>query len=360
MKQTRLFCALGAFLTLTSLATTASAQYTATILNPPPGQPMAHIAGVNPGGLFVNSAIGWGTTTSYSAHALLWSNTSSTASAIDLHPPGYSDSYGQGISGSKQVGYGYVSSTGLSHALLWSGSAASTIDLNPAGFTDSYAYMIYGNKQAGTGKLATTSRYHALLWSGSAASAIDLHPAYLSESYAIGVYGSQQVGFGYGPGTGYFYRALLWSGTAASVVNLNPPGFYETIAYKIYGTQQVGFGYGPATGGDTHALLWSGSAASVVDLNPAGFTYSIGNACSARSGTAIRYQVGYGRGPATGGDNHALVWSNTAASAIDLHQFLANLPVTFVESYAYGVAPDGEIVGSGKDAAGNEYALRWK
>ncbi len=71
---------------------------------------------------------------------------------------------------------------------------------------------------------------------------------------------------------------------------------------------------GSVTSGYEHALLWSGTAASAVDLNPSGidlvYAYGISGG----------QQVGSGYGSATGGIiYHALLWSGTAASAVDLN-----------------------------------------
>ena len=57
-----------------------------------------------------------------------------------------------------------------------------------------------------------------------------------------------------------------------TVVDLTPSGFNQCTATDISGTQQVGYGSGNT---DYHALLWSGTAASAVDLHPSGFDRSI-------------------------------------------------------------------------------------
>jgi hypothetical protein len=58
------------------------------------------------------------------------------------------------------------------------------------------------------------------------------------------------------------------------VVDLHPSGFIESTAYGVSAGQQVGWGF---TGSRAHALLWTGSADSVVDLHtflPPEFTAS--------------------------------------------------------------------------------------
>src|SRR5438045_3144139 len=53
-----------------------------------------------------------------------------------------------------------------------------------------------------------------------------------------------------------------------TVTSLGIGIFSETLGYGISATQQVGYGNGPS---QTHALLWSGTPASVVDLHPAAY-----------------------------------------------------------------------------------------
>jgi hypothetical protein len=261
-------------------------------------------------------------------HALLWNG--SADSFIDLTPSGFGAA-AWGTNGTQQVGDGSGSATGgKEHALLWNGSSDSYVDLNPSWLTESYGRGISGSQQVGFGYGPNTGAlfyYHALLWSGTAASCVDLNPSGFNYSRAWATNGAQQVGHGYVSSISDMH-ALLWSGTAASCVDLNPSGFASSYAYGIYGTQQVGHG-------DGHALLWSGTAASYVDLNPSGYY-------SCAWGTNGTQQVGYGSGSATGNNEHALVWNGSADNYIDLHQFL---PSGFVESYAYRIDSYGNIVG---------------
>ena len=134
-----------------------------------------------------------------------------------------------------------------------------------------------------------------------------------------------------------------------TAVDLTPAGFGKSQAFGVNGGQQVGHGYWN-NGYDNHALLWSGTAASAVDLNPAGFSLSESIAISGGQ------QAGYGQSPATGHHNHAFVWSGTAASAVDLHQFL---PAGFTGSIAQGIDAQGNIVGWAYDGSG-EHAILWQ
>jgi hypothetical protein len=141
-------------------------------------------------------------------------------------------------------------------------------------------------------------------------------------------------------------------------VDLNPAGFMSSRAFNLSDNQQVGAGI--RTGADpffdVHALLWSGSAASAVDLHPHGFRYTEAH------GVSAGYQVGVGWGPATstpdfpGGADHALLWNGSAASVVDLHPSSG-----FFESAAIDVW-HGQQVGFGPVGAGPlgpSHALLW-
>ena len=135
------------------------------------------------------------------------------------------------------------------------------------------------------------------------------------------------------------------------MVDLHPAGFDSSEARGISGDQQAGWGSGPATKGQIHALLWRGSAASMVDLHPSGFD------SSQVLGISGGWQVGWGAGAATGHHHHALVWRGSAAGAVDLHAFL---PPGFEESNAFGVDPSGMIIGDARPRGSDRpHAFLW-
>ena len=133
--------------------------------------------------------------------------------------------------------------------------------------------------------------------------------------------------------------AAQWTATV-----LQPSGIVISNAYGVSGGQQVGDGAGAATGGAAHALLWTGSAASWVDLHPAGFLVSHALAVSGGQ------QVGCSMTAA--GSIHAGLWTGGAASWIDLH------PTGWGASHGYGVS-GAQQVGSGNAAGGYTHALLW-
>ena len=102
-------------------------------------------------------------------------------------------------------------------------------------------------------------------------------------------------------------------------------------AFGIWDGQQVGIGAGTFTGSHGHALLWTGTAESVVDLHPNGFIRTLAY------GTSDSQQVGYGWLASTG-MSHALLWYGIADSYVDLH------PSDFLLSEARAVS-GGQQVG---------------
>jgi hypothetical protein len=207
-----------------------------------------------------------------------------------------------------------------------------------------------GGIQVGWG--GTDNFTHALKWTGSASSVVDIHPGgVFRESKAFGIAGGQVIGYGL---TDTYAHALLW--TSRGVVDLNPSGFPGSIGIATDGGQQVGYGaptgavgLGAAVNGN-HALLWSGTAESVVDLHPvSGYDYTSAN------GVGGGQQVGWGRAFDSVAKriwSHALLWTGTAESVVDLH------PSTFRDTSALSVA-NGRQVGWGTTADGATHALLW-
>jgi hypothetical protein len=195
------------------------------------------------------------------------------------------------------------------------------------------------------------SNNHALLWTASGPT--DLNPAGAAASVAFGTNGLQQVGYDSAPNTNITH-AVLWNGTA-SATDLNPtllPNINASIGIGTDTTNQVGWGSGAGTAGNAHALLWTGSASSAVDLQPALLSSF---AQSQAYGVAGNSQVGVGILPS--GADHALLWHATGASAVDLN------PAGFDQSVAVGV--NGLLqVGYGDNTGSNNlllsHALLWQ
>ncbi len=98
-------------------------------------------------------------------------------------------------------------------------------------------------------------------------------------------------------------------------------------------------------------MLWTGTADSAVDLNPTDLSGISGSVAYATNGTV---QVGYGFGPGTGpGDNITLLWTGTAASAINLESLLPG----YTNYWSWLGANDTQAYSI--DSAGNVYGAAW-
>jgi hypothetical protein len=198
-------------------------------------------------------------------HAAVWRG--APASVVDLHPAisGCSRSYATDTDGSRQVGYCYFSTadtTAPYRALLWSGTATSAVVLHPPGFTHSFAQGISGNEQVGYAfnTLQGDGYSRALLWHGTAASVVNLHPTGYSTTAAWATNGSNQVGSGSTPALNGQSHALRWSGSASSMVDLHPllPTEFSqgsSIAYDIDAAGNI-VGLAQRPDGSTSAVLW--------------------------------------------------------------------------------------------------------
>jgi uncharacterized repeat protein (TIGR01451 family) len=299
----------------------------------PPGFAVVNGAG---GGEQVGGQGQYNTGGAGGVRALLW--TGSADSVVDLHPPGFSRSTATGAAGKRQVGNATDPDGGM-HAMLWAGSAASAVDLTPAGYSGAGALGADIGQQVGWGWVGSVNPVaHALVWTGSAASAVDLHPAGFANSWAWGVGDGQQVGVG-GLALNGQSHALLWTGSAASAIDLHPAGFFSSSAARgVAGGQQGGFAVDH--NGTIHALLWTGSAGSVVDLRPPGFAASQARAVAGGQQAGVAWLSASPVAALYGG--RAIVWTGSAQSAVNLHNFLSPF---FSLSSAEGIDDAGNIVG---------------
>lgn len=235
----------------------------------------------------------------------------------DVTPPGPAAGKLTGATSGKQVGGGSDN-----HAYLLGGNALTAVDLHPAGYASSMATATDDTQQCGYGYSASTGGNHAMLWFGSSATFVDLHTLF-TWTYCTGVHNGQQVGFGERPV--YFMttqHALLWTGTASSAVDLHPAAYAYSKALGVHDSQQVGYASSlpyPTLPADSlgyhttsHALLWTGSAASVVDLHPVGYDASEASATNGLQQGGWVYSI-------AANSQHAALWSGTPASVVDLH-----------------------------------------
>ena len=285
-------------------------------------------------------------------HALLWSG--SAATMQDLHPASAPAGTESGINA---MAPGMQGGFAANQAAVWNGTAASYLNIHPPAYSSSTVIGMGDGQLVGVAGVIDPTQpdstvNHALPWTAaSSGSVIDLHPGGgWRSSFAYGAAGGKQVG---AVANSSSEHAVIWFGSAKSYVDLHTSKFISTIAYGIYGGQQVGHGYIKVTAANgatlfaNHALLWAGSASRMTDLHPAGLSHSFAR------GMNTTKQVGFGY---IGTVYHALVGSGTAATALDLHQFVAGFP----ESDAFAIDINGNIAGIAGDSITDVWhAILW-
>jgi hypothetical protein len=276
-----------------------------------------------------------------------------------MHPTGWFrsqilDSWGS----TYHCGNGVAVSGGPIHALFWVGGGAA-LDIHPTGaeYGTSTAEGGGGQFQAGrvTANLGTFPcpecgfdvAAHAGMWSRTAASFRRLHSTTHSNTSANATDGVGIVGYGTNISDGST-NALIWKSPTQMAINLRPSQSTTSLAKSIWGNQQVGQYRSPGTMDNLHAVLWSGTAASAVDLNPTG-VFVTSQAEAVRNGL----QVGVGQAISTPGRTQAIAWHGTAASWINLHARLP-YPFTLWSSFAMGIDNQGNVLGYISTADGSD------
>ena len=311
-------------MTTIALASTVSAGWTATYLNPA-GATSSYAYGIRLGKV----AGGVDST------AALWSGTA--ASRVNL---GTVVAYA--TDGVEQVGQSFDSNP-YGAAAIWSGTAGTRVDLlsPPSGLDPTYdvsaATGVFNGLQSGWKGSVLGGPLLAGMWTDAPNSWISLNPAGKVSSFATGIYNAQEVGWASVVNNGPKH-AGLWNSDAATWVDLNPAGAGQSVANGVFNpgnivARQVG-------GADLDAGFWTSTPGSWVNLGPAG--------ASSSEGLGIN---GTGEvGDATfGGVIRAGLWTDTAASWVDLQNYLtpnyissratgiytANTGITSISGYAY-------------------------
>jgi hypothetical protein len=248
--------------------------------------------------------------------------------------------------------------------IAWHGSAASATKLaipfsNAGGqalATDGSQIVGYGlalNKD-GTGFTAN----RAIVWNATNGVGTDLGDGGNS-AMAYGVGGGVQVGYVVKTIAG----AALWRGTSKSLVSLAPVGSVMSVAYATDGARQVGYsGYdvrvrveafkGQKTARFNYAMVWTGTAASAVNIHPYPFNHSYAMAVN---GSWIAGYASDAAAIGTPAYNHAIVW-DANYQATDLNTFL---PAGFIGSQALAVDAAGNVAGYMMAANGTRHAVVW-
>jgi hypothetical protein len=280
-------------------------------------------------------------------HAAVWNLSTGAYSALDA--PGFDQSTVWGARGGLLAGAAFTFIGGYRvQAMIWSATTHGGVSLHPTGAIDSGTYATDGIRHGGWATFAGSTNAHAILWKNGADDYVDLTPQIGGYDGAIVRTVDRQHQAGYATLNGGYSHAMLWSGTAQSAVDLHPGGVWTfSNVNGIFGEEQVG----AASNGGVRAAMWHGTAASFVSLAPPGMLGSSG--LSATNGTQ---QVGFVFVGAGANGAHAFVWSGTAESALDLHQFL---PIGFIASSALDIDASGNIFGYADDVQGNSHAVAW-
>jgi len=231
---------------------------------------------------------------------------------------------------------GWASIGGQMHAMLWSGSADTAVDLNPAGCVSSIARGVNAMMQVGS---ASCPGEHALLWRGAPDNFVDLNDG-ASSSRAYATTDATQGGmFLLGGG-----RAAIWAGSPDTVTLLHPAGSSASEVHGVFGGQQAGFAQ---FGNSLHAMLWSGTPDSAVDLGPSS-AYQDAQADAISADQQAGYVVTFDLG------RHAALWTGSADSLVDLN------PSGFSNTQATAVLNDQQVgFGFGTATGGHTHALVW-
>lgn len=309
----------------------------------PPGSTFYSIAS----GVSGNQVIGSAADSTGHMSAVLW--TSGNPNPVSLNPPGSFNSLGFALLPGAQIGQVEIGSN--TEAAIWDGTPSGYVTLPiPDGYNSTTVAAISGTQIVGTAR-AGSALPRAILWNNVAGTyvPVDLTPSGYIDGELTGVENGVQVGT-VGDSNNH---AALWTGSAASYVNLSPAGSVNSYANWIGGGQIVGVAtFSSSPYAPENAILWTGPSANCyVNLNGPGLT----NSAALAAGDGM--QVGYGNGPTTGGRTHAIVWSSSADSYVDLQQFLPDSQCD--QSVAQGIDSQGDIVGYVEEANGTTHAVEW-
>lgn len=233
----------------------------------------------------------------------------------DLTPPAAAAGKLHGASKGRQVGGG-----SNNHAYLFTGNALTAVDLHPSvGYVYSVATSTDDTDQCGYA-YSNLGGIHAVKWSGSSSSMVDLHPSGYNFSYCTGEDNGEQGGFAEQQSYAVTAsHAMLWHGTTAAV-DMHPAlGTLYSRIRSVKSGEQAGYisslpyPYGDYSGYHTtsKAVVWHETAASAVSLHPLGWDASEALSTNGTQQGGWVYSLASGE--------HAAIWSGTPESVVDLH-----------------------------------------
>ncbi|MEP0847380.1 MAG: hypothetical protein HRF50_11265 [Phycisphaerae bacterium] len=233
----------------------------------------------------------------------------------------------------------------LDHPIVWDVATLSPTDVTPPGSVGGGIYDVEGDLLVGWfwhtwecwggGQPWTCAWQSAGYWTAPAMSFQEaVHSSGAEYDWLNATDGQRMVGTLVYEWSEFNYEAQghYWP-TPNQVVTLHFAGASDSYASAVDGARQFGSYY---ASGSTHAVMWSGSAASRVDLHPAGYT-----------GSSIS---GAGDGQAVGSaGSHAGLWVNSAAAFIDLNPpgAASSGAVAAHQGMQAGSTPDGAALWTG-------------
>ena len=233
----------------------------------------------------------------------------------DITPPAATAAKLLGSSKGKQVGGG-----SNNHAYLFSGNALTAVDLHPSvGYSVSVATSTDDTDQCGYA-YSNLGGIHAVKWSGSSNTMVDLQPSGYNFSYCTGEDNGEQGGFAEQQSYAVTAsHAMLWHGTSTPV-DMHPAFSFLTSRIRgVKSGEQVGYvsnlayPFGDYSGYHTssQAVVWHETAASAVSLHPLGWDASEALATNGTQQGGWAYSLANGE--------HAVIWNGTPESVVDLH-----------------------------------------
>jgi hypothetical protein len=265
-----------------------------------------------------------------------------------LHPAGTLRSYIlDSWGGTYHCGFADTQDEDGAHAYYWVGGGTG-VDLHPAGNEYRESKLTGGGGQLQVGYVEGSFTcvecgnlqvgFHAGVWSRTAASFQRLHSTTHYGVTATGTDGTKIVGNGNNHSDGS-YNALMWNSATGNTINLRPSMSTYSYVQAIWGNQQGGNFRGPSTSNNNHAVLWTNTPASAVDLNP-NTVFVSSEVHFVRDGL----QVGVAKPIGNPTRNQAIAWHGSALSWINLHSRLP-APFNTWHSYAEGIDQLGNVTG---------------
>ncbi|MFQ5491602.1 MAG: kelch repeat-containing protein [Phycisphaerae bacterium] len=245
-------------------------------------------------------------------------------SVVSIHPAwAQMSSYARGIGGGRIGGEATTPTVlpdgrtfNLAHPIVWDADTLVDTDVTPPGSVGGGINDVEGNLLVGWfwhtwdcwggGQRWTCAWKSAGFWTApSMVFAEAVHSSGADYDYVSGTDGVHMAGTLVYDGSGgsHIAKAYMWAATNNGNT-LHVSGATGSGAAAIDGDRQYGW-YRPSTS-STHAVNWTGTSASYVDLHPTGYATSMIS--------------GAGDGQAVGtADSNAGLWVNTADAFVDLN-----------------------------------------